>query len=160
MSKRMALISLVVILLFGSLIAAVAISQQENPNEATDNQQSGPVNDITQAPIATQSPSLAPTISVAGSIVSISEQPVGFMNARILRVQETAGQTLLYITTETSIIGENGQRMTINALSPGDQIQARGEPAEGGIVVSEVVVGSSPSPSPSPSLTPVQTPTP
>jgi hypothetical protein len=160
MTKRTGLISFLVFLLFGVVIAAVALSQSSNNPIINNDQTVTPTPDILPSPEAGLTPSPSQAISVSGVIVSISDQPVGFMNARIIRVQEAAGQTLLYVTTDTTIMGIAGQLITLNALNPGDEIQALGQPAEGGVIGSEITVTSEVDVVPTPTTTVTPTPAP
>jgi hypothetical protein len=151
MSKRPLLAALVVFLLLGTIIAAVAMSQPNNQTGPVETpaitptpSANGPDLSPTPALEATPSPSL--NLTVSGEVVSISEQPVGFMNARIIRVQEPGGQTLVYVTTDTRIIGPNGQLITLNSINQGDQVQAQGQPTEGGILATEIVIQTTPTP--------------
>jgi hypothetical protein len=161
MTRKSSLVALLVFLLFGTIIAAVLLTNQDQ-TQVPGNRDAIPTPTISE-PQTDVSPSPSPSqaIMISGEIISVSNEPVGFMSARLVRVQESAGQTLLYVTTTTVITGLEGQRLTVNALEPGDQIEASGPPAEGGVLASNIrIVAPAVTPTPTRPLSPSPTPSP
>lgn len=154
MSKRTATVISVVLLFFLAIAAAVALTQSEDRNEVS----ASPTPTVSASPSARPSPS-PEAVEVQGTVQSISPNPVAFMNARIIRVQELSGITQVYVTDSTQIESSGGTLITLNGILSGDRVQVTGEAVEGGVLASQITVEQRSTPTPTATATPTPRPT-
>lgn len=75
-----------------------------------------------------------------GEITEIAEGKLGNKDSYLISVNDSNGNTNVYITTDTSLKSSSGSELQFENLKIGSTVVVIGEPTEGGVEAREVIL--------------------